>query len=143
MIRIYFFANIHIYLGHVVLWRKEFAPCEDELEAFRQGIEWDPVASAREKYEAVKRQKLEEEEEKQRKKNEKKFVPKTNYQQKYEHLIGTEAALEAAKVADPNKSYGMVSSELKKDKRTVEVIQAEIRAKKKMKLEQLENHETT
>ena len=33
----------------------------------------------------------------------------------------------------------MVSAELKKDKRTVEDIQAEIRAKKKMKLEQSEN----
>ena len=46
---------------HVVVWRKEFAPCEDELEATKQGIEWDPVASAREKYEASKRQKQEEE----------------------------------------------------------------------------------
>merc|ERR1712008_419938 len=28
---------------HVVVWRKEFAPCEDELEAIKQGIEYDPV----------------------------------------------------------------------------------------------------
>ena len=127
----------------MVLWRKEFAPCEDELDAFRQGIEWDPVASAREKYEALKRQKQEEDDEKQRKKVDKNFVPKTNYQQKYEHLIGSETALEAAKVTEANKSYGMVSAELKKDKRTVEDIQAEIRAKKKMRLEQSECHATT
>ena len=37
---------------------------------------------------------------------------------------------------EANKSYGMVSAESKKDKRTVEDIQAEIRAKKKMKLAQ-------
>ena len=67
---------------HVVVWRKEFAPCEDELEATKQGIEWDPVASAREKYEASKRQKQEEEEERDRAKKEKKFVPRTNYKQK-------------------------------------------------------------
>merc|ERR1711899_108087 len=121
---------------HVVVWRKEFAPCEDELEATKQGIEWDPVASAREKYEASKRQ--EEEEERDRAKKEKKFVPRTNYKQKYEHLIGNEAALEAAAVTDTNKSYGMVSAESKKDKRTVEDIQAEIRAKKRMKLAQEE-----
>ena len=52
----------------------------------------------------------------------------------YEHLIGNESALDAARVTETNKSYGMVSAESKKDKRTVEVIQAEIRAKKKMKL---------
>jgi hypothetical protein len=33
-----------------------------------------------------------------------------------------------------NKSYGMVSAESKKDKRSVEDIQKDIRAKKKMKL---------
>ena len=92
--------------------------------------------SAREKYEAVKRKKQEEEEEKQRKKNDKNFVPKTNYRSKYEHLIGTDSALEAARDVEAKKSYGMVSAELKKDKRTVEDIQAEIRAKKKMKLDQ-------
>ena len=67
---------------HVVVWRKEFAPCEDELEAIKQGIEYDPVVSAREKYEASKRQKQEEEEEKKRVKGEKKFVPRTNYKAK-------------------------------------------------------------
>ena len=115
----------------------EFAPCEDELESCRLGIEWDPVASAREKYESLKRQKQEEEEERQRAKREKNFVPRTNYKQKYEHLIGSEAALDAASVAEAKKSFGMVSAESKKDKRTVEDIQAEIRAKKKVKLAQM------
>ena len=54
----------------------------------------------------------------------------------YEHLIGNESALDAARVTETNKSYGMVSAESKKDKRTVEDIQAEIRAKKRMKLAQ-------
>lgn len=117
----------------MIIWRKEFAPCEDELEAVRQGVDWDPVAFERQKYEALKQKKQEEEEEKQRAKRDKKFVPRTNYKQKYEHLIGSEAALEAASVTDAKKSFGMVSAESKKDKRTVEDIQAEIRAKKKQK----------
>ena len=71
-----------------------------------------------------------------RMKEQKKFVPKTNYKQKYEHLIGTEAALDAASKADAKKSFGMVSAESKKDKRTVEDIQAEIRAKKRLKQSQ-------
>ena len=41
------YVSVHILL--------EFSPCEDELEAFRQGIEWDPVQNAREKYEAARR----------------------------------------------------------------------------------------
>ena len=51
--------------------------------------------------------------------------------------------VETLEATEANKSYGMVSAELKKDKRTVEDIQAEIRAKKKMKLEQTEYHEKT
>jgi hypothetical protein len=36
---------------------------------------------------------------------------------------------------ETNKQYGMVSAESKKDKRTVEQVQAEIRAKKLKRLE--------
>ena len=43
-------------------------------------------------------------------------------QAKYEHLIGKEAAVEAARKTEANKSYGMVSAESKKDKRTVEQV---------------------
>ena len=121
---------------HVIIWRKEFAPCEDEIEACKQGIEWDPVASAREKYEALKRQKQEEEEDKKRASRNKKFVPRTDYKQKYEHLIGTDSAIDAARVTEAKKSYGMVSAESKKDKRTMEEIQADIKAKKRMKMTQ-------
>ena len=116
---------------------------EDELEACRQGVEWDPVACAREKYEAVKRKKQEEEEDRIREKKAKSFTPRTNYKQKYEHLIGTEAALDAARVAEAKGSFGMVSAEEKKDKRTVEDIQAEIRAKKRLKLAAVSQDEST
>merc|ERR1712210_191121 len=62
-----------------------------------------------------------------------KAQPKTNYKEKYEHLIGKDAALDAAhslKTDTDSKLYGMgVSAEQKKDKRTVEDIQAEVRSK--------------
>lgn len=35
-----------------------------------------------------------------------KFVPNTNYKEKYQHLIGLDAALEAAKKTETNKQYG-------------------------------------
>ena len=62
-------------------------------------------------------------------------APKTNYHSKYEHLIGLDSALDAAKKTETNAQYGMVSAEQKKDRRTVEDIQAELRAKKKQKVE--------
>lgn len=49
-------------------------------------------------------EKQEEEAAKIRKKE--KFVPQHNYKDKYAHLIGTEAALEAAKKTETNKQYG-------------------------------------
>ena len=120
----------------VTIWKAENPPCEDELECLRLGQKWDP-----EEFKARKRAAEEEakqlalEEAKRPRKD--KFVPaKGNYKEKYEHLIDKESALDAArKTEDPNKVYGLgISGEMKKDKRTVEDIQAEIRAKKKQNL---------
>lgn len=119
---------------HVVLWKKEFTPCEDEINALKQGKEWDPVLNAKEKEEERMRQEVEAQEAKDYKKLKKqKFVPRNNYQQKYEHLIGTEEDFQVATKAEVNshRSFGMVSAESKKDRRTVEQVQAEIRAKKR------------
>ena len=57
------------------------------------------------------------------------FVPtKSNYRDKYQHLIGDAKD----KIGQVNKSFGFVSAEEKKDRRTMEQIQADIRAKRKM-----------
>lgn len=40
------------------------------------------------------------------KKKPKKFVPNSNYKDKYAHLIGQDAALKAAKKTETNKTYG-------------------------------------
>merc|ERR1712059_95821 len=115
----------------IQVWKKEFSPCEGELAALRNGKEWDPVKALQEQQEEEWRSKLELE----RSRTLNKVQPKTNYQEKYHHLIGTESALEGARKTETNISYGMVSSESKKDRRTVEDIQAELRAKKKLKVE--------
>merc|ERR1712233_174700 len=120
---------------HIQVWKKEFSPCEGELAALRRGEEWDPVKDKQEKEEREWAEKLERE----RARTLNKAQPKTNYKEKYEHLIGKDAALDAAhslKTDTDSKLYGMgVSAEQKKDKRTVEDIQAELRAKKRQKLE--------
>lgn len=82
------------------------------------------------------------------------FVPNSNYKDKYVHLIGQDAALEAAKKTESNKSYGfgnylqfflalipvinllhfpLVPSENKKDIRSIEQTMADIQAKKRLK----------
>merc|ERR1712083_314496 len=111
---------------HIQVWKKEFSPCEGELAALRRGEEWDPVKDKQEREEKEWRDKLELE----RSRTLNKVAPKTNYHSKYEHLIGLDSALDAAKKTETNAQYGMVSAEQKKDRRTVEDIQAELRAKK-------------
>jgi hypothetical protein len=60
-------------------------------------------------------------------------VPLTNYKDKYKHLIGEDAALEAAKKTETNQSYGIVPSANKRDLRSIEKVQADIQAKKRLK----------
>ena len=45
-------------------------------------------------------------EEEEAAKKPKKFVPNSNYKEKYEHLIGRESAKEAARKTQTNKQYG-------------------------------------
>eukprot|EP00090_Calanus_glacialis_P030833 TRINITY_DN5016_c0_g1_i2.p1 TRINITY_DN5016_c0_g1~~TRINITY_DN5016_c0_g1_i2.p1 ORF type:complete len:221 (+),score=83.58 TRINITY_DN5016_c0_g1_i2:52-714(+) len=116
---------------HIQVWKKEFSPCEGELAALRRGEEWDPVKEKLDKEEREWREKLEVE----RSRTLNQVTPKTNYHSKYEHLIGLDSALDAAKKTETNAQYGMVSAEEKKDRRTVEDIQAELRAKKKQKVD--------
>ncbi|KAK0073536.1 hypothetical protein PV325_009571 [Microctonus aethiopoides] len=115
---------------HIILFKKEYAPSEDQLNVLRRGEEWnDDIAKKLQnerKMQAV--EKLESYKSRKRKNN---FVPNTNYKDKYEHLIGKEAALEAARKTEATSSYGCVPSENKKDQRSIEQTLADIRAKKK------------
>ena len=116
---------------HIKVWKKEWQPCDDELNWLRAGKEWDPEAFAAEKVARLAREAEEAADAASRKRKDK-FVPKQgNYSSKYEHLIGNDEVIKVDS-AD-KKSYGMVSADQKKDKRTVEDIQAEIRAKKRLK----------
>ncbi|XP_064610455.1 sperm-associated antigen 7 homolog [Liolophura sinensis] len=114
---------------YVMLWKKEFAPSDEELLAYRRGEAWDP-----EKAKELARQKeLEKEESTHSAKGKTEFIPNSNYKDKYEHIIGRSAAKDAAMTTTANRSYGFVPSENKRDKRTVEQVLADSRAKKKQK----------
>lgn len=118
---------------YVMIFKKEYAPCDAELSAYRNGEEWDPekakaLAAQKEK------EKLEEPQVGQKRKQE--MVPNSNYAEKYEKLLGKESGIAAARVATPNKQFGFVPSEQKKDQRSIEQTLADIQAKKKQKLSQ-------
>ncbi|KAF7271772.1 sperm-associated antigen 7 [Rhynchophorus ferrugineus] len=113
---------------YIRVYRKENAPCEDELAARRRGEPWNE--EIRQKLiKSREIQKLEAQESDYTERQ--KVVPSSNYKDKYAHIIGQEAALEAARKTETNKSYGFVPSENKKDVRSIEQTMADIRAKRR------------
>ncbi|XP_023022432.1 sperm-associated antigen 7 [Leptinotarsa decemlineata] len=116
---------------YVRIYSKEHPPCEDEIAARRKGEPWN---------EEIRRQLMEKRHQAEleihgTKRKSEKFTPNSNYKDKYAHIIGQDAALEAARKTETNKSYGFVPSENKKDMRSIEQTMADIRAKKRQKLE--------
>lgn len=135
-----------------MVYKKDNAPCEDELMARRSGDDWNDhmakeYARKRAESKLIEADKLIETKE---------VIPTSNYKTKYAHLIGEDAALEAARKTESNKSYGfgknlsnfknikfyinyqnsnfIVPSENKKDIRSIEQTMADIQAKKKLKV---------
>ncbi|XP_014777617.1 sperm-associated antigen 7 [Octopus bimaculoides] len=114
---------------YVMLWKKEFTPSDEEVLAYRRGEEWDPEKAK----EIAKQKEAELQLEAESSKSKIVSNPTHNYKDKYKHLIGEEAAKDAAKQTTANKSYGFVPSENKRDSRTIEQVLADTRAKKKLK----------
>ncbi|XP_040202909.1 sperm-associated antigen 7 [Rana temporaria] len=117
---------------YVMIFKKEFAPCDEELEAYRKGEEWDPV-KAEEKKKLKERAQKEAEADALR--GPSCVNPNTDYKDKYSHLIGKIAAKDAAHTLEANKAYGCVPVANKRDTRSIEEAMNEIRAKKRLKHE--------
>ncbi|CAK8678626.1 sperm-associated antigen 7 homolog [Clavelina lepadiformis] len=118
---------------HVMLFKKDHPPSEEEIDAYKRGEIW-----SNEKAEALKQQKVAQEERLKADENPtplEKSEPTSNYKDKYNHLIGTSAAKDAARKTEANKSFGMVPSRNKRDQRSIEETLNEIRAKKKQKVQ--------
>uniref|UniRef100_A0A3P9QIX3 Sperm-associated antigen 7 homolog n=1 Tax=Poecilia reticulata TaxID=8081 RepID=A0A3P9QIX3_POERE len=116
---------------YVMLFKKEFAPSDEELEAYRKGEEWDPQL-AEQRRRLKERAALEEAASTQTEKTQ--ACPNSNYRDKYSHLIGTSAAKDAAHTLEANRSYGVPVAN-KRDTRSIEEAMNEIRAKKRQKRE--------
>ncbi|XP_077278508.1 sperm-associated antigen 7 homolog [Temnothorax americanus] len=118
------------YDRYSIIFKREYAPSDDHLVALHNGEEWNEEVAKRLKEERERKAKEETEYSKSKKRKEN-FVPNNYYKDKYRHLIGKEAALEAAKKTEASSSYGCVPSENKKDQRSIEQTLADIRAKKR------------
>ena len=55
------------------------------------------------------------------------LATKSSYHEKYKHIVGE---TKAEKIEAPQKSFGLVSASLKRDRRTIEETQREMREKK-------------
>ncbi|KAK4302346.1 hypothetical protein Pmani_025563 [Petrolisthes manimaculis] len=116
---------------HVMVFKKEYPLTEEELDAYKNGEEWDPEKAKETAFLKEKQQ----QEDKARAEEFKKKPGSSKFIEKYERLVGKETGKESARILEVNKQFGFVRSELKKDKRTIEETLADIRAKK-MKKEQ-------
>ncbi|XP_059468553.1 sperm-associated antigen 7 [Neocloeon triangulifer] len=116
---------------HVQVFRKETVPSEKVIEeARRTGMaDLDEVEEIISEREMDEKQQLE-----LNKTKGPKVVPTKDYKEKYEHLIGKESALDAAKKTITNKQYGFVPAENKKDQRSIEQTLTDIRERKRQKL---------
>lgn len=123
---------------YAVVYFKEKGPSEDELTVRRECGVWNEEKAkemAQKRLENEKQMALEIEEGSRKRKKGKEELSGTFYKEKYAHLIGNEAAIEAAHKTNMNKSYGEVPSENKKDLRSIEQTMADIKAKKMKKNE--------
>ncbi|XP_053115516.1 sperm-associated antigen 7 [Hemicordylus capensis] len=115
---------------YVMIFKKEFAPLDEELDAYRRGEEWDPQ-------QAEEKRRLKELAQKQAEEEALKgptvVNPNTDYKDKYSHLIGKVAAKDAAHTMEANKAYGCVPVANKRDTRSIEEAMNEIRAKKRLR----------
>jgi len=110
---------------HVIVFRQHTVPTEPELVAMRRNEVYIPPPAEDSNHE-------DEPEEVIPTGTKKKLQPE--YLQKYQkHLGGLAVAKDAAKTTVVQRSYGFVSSEQKKDKRTIEETLADIRARKRQK----------
>lgn len=87
---------------YIVVYKKDYPPSDDEILARRNGEVWSEE-KAKEYAQNRIDQKIKDAD---KNKKSEAVIPNSNYKDKYVHLIGQDAALEAAKKTESNKSYG-------------------------------------
>lgn len=123
---------------YIMLFKKEHPPSEEELEALRSGKEYDPLAAElRRQSDTIQQPEVSSlHQSKRRKTNEEQTVgPGSHYQDKYKAILGEKSGQGAAVVTTPNKAFGYVPSENKKDQRSIEQTLNDIKQRKRQQKE--------
>lgn len=125
---------------HLVVWQKEHAPSEAELQTLRNGDEWNEELAARLAADELKRESDSDKEERpiKRKRTNKPTEP-DGYFEKYAKIVGEDSGVEAAHITKSNSSYGMVPSKNKQDQRTIEQTMKDMRDRKLQRQMESEN----
>lgn len=118
---------------YVMLFKKEFPPSDEELEAYRNGQEFDPESAEKLKEASENNVDGPSQETQCRSSKISKQAPSTFYKDKYRHLLGTDSGKDAAKATKSNSAYGYVPSENKRDLRSIEETLNDIRKRKKFR----------
>ncbi|XP_037085839.1 sperm-associated antigen 7 homolog [Pollicipes pollicipes] len=119
---------------HIMLFKKEYELAAEEVAALRRGEEYDPARAKEEAFQRDLAEQLAEQEQRQRRGKKAPPPPPAAFLQKRQHLFADDSAQRAA----VNSSFGVVSSSLKTDKRSIEETLADIRAKKRRQRDESE-----
>uniref|UniRef100_A0A182QQA3 R3H domain-containing protein n=1 Tax=Anopheles farauti TaxID=69004 RepID=A0A182QQA3_9DIPT len=123
---------------YIVVYKKEHPPSEDELNARKNGEIWNQEVAEQYAERRLLRLNQLKEQSDQSDNNKSANAPVSDYNKKYRHLFGQDAAMDVASRTQINRSYGYVPSENKKDVRSIEQTMADIVARKKLKTQKNE-----
>lgn len=104
---------------HVIIFKKEYPPSEEELQVLRKG-ESTTTPEATVSVDTKQNPLLQ--------------APQYDYRDKYKHLIATEISEPSAIKTEPGKHFGFVPSANKRDLRSIEETLKDIKSKKRIKL---------
>lgn len=116
---------------YVMLFKKEFPPSDEELEAYRSGAEEFDIESVGKSKEESKE--TDDVDRAQSSSRQSAQATPTFYKDKYKHLLGSDSGKDAARATKSNSAYGYVPSENKRDLRSIEETLNDIRKRKRIK----------
>lgn len=126
---------------YVMLFKKEFPPSDEELDAYRNGEEFDPEAAGKSKDESQSAEDSDGVVTARSTSKKAAQPPPTYYKDKYKHLLGADSGKDAARVTKSNSAYGYVPSENKRDQRSIEETLNDIRKRKRPRPGDIENED--
>nr|CAF04077.1 sperm associated antigen [Suberites domuncula] len=130
---------------HLVLFKKEYPPSEDELQALRNGEEYIPSKdkpASTSSFKSTNSKTAQEDPISPRQLQAPSYGGTTHYQNKYKHLLGgLDCAEKTAVKLEPNRAFGYVPSSNKRDLRSIEQTLNDMKSRKRPRLDNSDPNE--